>query len=251
MKVSIITSCYNRHSVVRKAIESVLAQDYPDIEYIVVDGNSTDGSMDIIHEYRDRISRIVCEPDNGMYEAINKGIRAATGDIVGLLHSDDCFYDPHTISEVVEAFKNSKAEMVYGNGLFVNERDTERIVRKWISGKYSRKAVGWGWLPLHPTVYMKRDCFEKVGMYDENYRIAADTDFLVRCLYNQHLKVHYLDRFIVKMRMGGLSTDPKLCRRKWSEDIKQYKANGIPPYPALTGKILSKIPQYIKAKIPW
>ena len=88
-------------------------------------------------------------------------------------------------------------------------------------------------------------------MYDESYRIAADTDFLVRCLYNQHLKVHYLDRFIVKMRMGGLSTDPKLCRRKWSEDIKQYKANGIPPYPALTGKILSKIPQYIKAKIPW
>lgn len=249
MKVSIITSCYNRCSVVRKAIESVLAQDYPDIEYIVVDGNSTDGSMEIINEYKDKINRIICESDNGMYEAINKGIKAATGDIVGLLHSDDFFYDQHTISEVVKTFENNKVDMVYGNGLYVNEKDTKCIVRKWISGKYKRKAIKWGWLPLHTTVYMKRDCFKKVGMYDEDYQIAADTDFLVRCLFIENLNVYYLNRYIVKMRMGGLSTNPKQCKRKWSEDIKLYKTNGIPPYPALAGKILMKIPQYIKAKM--
>lgn len=251
MKISIITTCYNRQSVIRRTIESVLAQDYPDIEYIVVDGNSTDGSMDIVHEYKDRISRIICEPDRGMYEAINKGIRTATGDVVGLMHSDDFFYDIHTVSDIAEAFKNSNADMIYGNGMYVDYDNTELIVRKWISGKYSCSKVKNGWLPLHPTVYIKRKKMMEKGLYDESYRIAADSELLVRYLHKRDLKVHYLDRFITMQRMGGLSTNPNLTKLKWSEDLKLYKEHGINPYWALRGKILSKIPQYIKAKMPW
>lgn len=249
MKISIITVCYNRETTIRQCIESVLAQDYTDIEYIVVDGASTDHSLNIIQEYKDKINRIVSEPDNGMYEAINKGIRMATGDVVGLIHADDCLYENHIVSDIAACFEKKDIDMVYGNGIFVDGKNTDRIVRKWISGKYRKSAVKWGWLPLHPTVYMKRCCFDKVGWYNESYQIAADTDFLVRCLYHEDFKVEYLNQYIVRMRMGGLSTDKKLCKLKWSEDIRQYKANGIAPIPALIGKISSKIPQYIRAKI--
>ncbi|MCD8182162.1 MAG: glycosyltransferase [Bacteroides sp.] len=138
MKVSIITSCFNREATIRQAIESVLAQDYPDLEYIVVDGASTDGSLKVIREYRDRISTLISEPDKGMYEAINKGIRAATGDIVGLVHSDDFLYDAHIISDIVERFEQTGADLVYGNGLFVDYTNTDKPVRNWISGNYRR-----------------------------------------------------------------------------------------------------------------
>ena len=161
MKVSIITSCYNREATIREAIESVLGQDYPNIEYIVVDGASKDNSLQVINEYKDRIATIISEPDKGMYEAINKGIRAVTGDIIGLVHSDDFFYSKDTISRIVSEFERTGADLVYGNGLFVSFEDTSRVVRNWISGKYSKGKVRRGWLPLHPTVYIRRECMEQ------------------------------------------------------------------------------------------
>lgn len=132
MKVTIITSCYNRVKTIRGCIESVLAQDYPDIEYIVVDGASTDGSMDVINEYKDRIAKIISEPDHGMYEAINKGLRAATGDIVGLVHSDDFLFSNHTVSNIVKRFEETHADFLYGDGLFVDAVNTQKVVRNWI-----------------------------------------------------------------------------------------------------------------------
>ena len=249
MRVSIITSCYNREKTIHEAIESVLTQDYPDIEYIVVDGASTDHSLQVINRYKDRITRIISEPDKGMYEAINKGIKLATGDLIGLVHSDDFLYDTHTISDMVEQFRKTKADIVYGNGLFVNPENTNKVVRNWISGSYHRWKVRWGWLPLHPTVYIKRSVMQQWGLYDESYKIGADSDLLVRYLYRaDNLRVAYLNRYIVRMRMGGLSTDPDKMKRKWAEDLRLYRANGFNPYISLCGKILSKIPQFITAK---
>ena len=150
MKVSIITTCYNREKTIRGAIESVLAQDYPHIEYIVVDGASKDGSLDVINEYRGKITKIVSEPDHGMYEAINKGIRMATGDVIGLVHSDDFLYDNHTISAIVDEFRKTNADFIYGDGIYVNAENTQKVVRNWIGGKYYRWKVRCGWLPLPP-----------------------------------------------------------------------------------------------------
>ena len=249
MKVSIITSCYNRKETVRGAIESVLAQDYPDIEYIIMDGLSNDGSMDIIDQYQGKVTKIVSEPDHGMYEAINKGIRMATGDIIGLVHSDDFLYDGHVISDVVKKFKESNADFVYGDGVFVDANDINKPVRNWIGGTYKSWKVRCGWLPLHPTCYIRRDVMIREGLYDQSFKIAADTDLLVRYLYKAHLKVVYLHRRIIRMRMGGLSTDSQKRRQMWDEDIRLYTAHGFRP--VILTKLLKmawKVPQFIEAK---
>lgn len=249
MKVSIITTCYNRAATIQGAIESVLAQDYPDIEYIIVDGLSNDGSMDVINGYKDRVAKIVSERDHGMYEAINKGIRMTTGDIIGLVHSDDLLYDNHVISDVVKMFDNTNAEFLYGDGVFVDANDINKPVRNWVGGTYHRWKVRCGWLPLHPTCYIKREVMMREGLYDESFKIAADTDLLVRYLYKAHLKVEYLPRRIIRMRMGGLSTDSQKRKQMWNEDIRLYTAHGFRP--VILTKLMKmswKVPQFIEAK---
>lgn len=248
MKVSIITSCYNRVNTIQGAIESVLAQDYPDIEYIIVDGLSNDGSMDVINQYKGKVAKIVSERDHGMYEAINKGIRLATGDIIGLVHSDDFLYDNHVISDIVKEFEETNADFVYGDGVFVNAADINKPVRNWIGGPYYRWKVACGWLPLHPTCYIRRDVMMREGLYDESFKIAADTDLLVRYLYMARLKVVYLKRKIIRMRMGGLSTDSEKRRLMWNEDIRLYKAHGFWATPVKIMKMMWKVPQFVEAK---
>lgn len=252
MKVSIITSCYNRVSTIRGAIESVLAQDFENIEYIIVDGASKDGSVDVIGEYRDRVAVIASEPDHGMYEAINKGIRMATGDVIGLVHSDDFLYDSHVISDVVRNFERTGADFIYGDGIFVDAENTDKPVRNWVGGDYHKWKVRCGWLPLHPTCYIRREVMMREGLYDESYKIAADSDFLVRYLYEADLKVHYMKRKIIRMRMGGLSTDSKKRRQMWDEDVKMYRSHGFSPIPAKIMKMMWKVPQFVEAKfIQW
>ena len=248
MKVTIITCCYNRANTIRGAIESVLAQDYPNIEYIVIDGASNDGSLEVINEYRDRISVIVSEPDHGMYEAINKGIRLATGDIVALVHSDYFLYDDHVVSDVVKEFERSQADFLYADGLFVDADNTDRVVRNWIGGNYKRGKVKFGWLPLHPTCYIKRSIIELLGQYDETYKMAADTDFLIRYLYEARLQVTYLHRYVVRMRMGGMSTDRSRMKAMWKEDIAIMRKHGFSPVPTKLMKMMWKVPQFISAK---
>lgn len=243
MKISIITTCYNRRATIGQAIESVLAQTHPDIEFIVVDGASRDGSLEVIRRYEGYISRIVSEPDRGMYEAINKGVRMATGEIVGLLHSDDFLFDRHVVADIATCFDRTGADLVYGNGLFVNAKDTEQVVRDWVSGPYRRWKVACGWLPLHPTVYIRREVMKKVGAYDEHYKIAADTDFLLRCLYEMRLRVAYLDRYVVRMRMGGLSTGKARRRQMWHEDVEIYRRHGFPGVLLKLMKMAWKVPQ--------
>lgn len=253
MRVSIITSCYNREATIRDAIRSVLAQDYPDIEYIIVDGASTDRSVDIIHEaFVGNESRVkfISEPDHGMYEAINKGIRMATGDVIGLVHSDDFLYDSHTISTVVSEMKATGCDFFYADGLFVDANDTGRVVRDWIGGAYSAWKVRHGWLPLHPTCYIRRDTMMRLGLYNETFKIAADTDLLVRYLIGGHLTVHYYHGYVIRMRMGGMSTDSAKRRSMWHEDLRVYRSHGF-GWLTLTKveKMLWKIPQFVKARL--
>lgn len=249
MKVSVITTCRNREATIRGCIESVLSQDWPDVEYIIIDGASTDGTMAIVNEYKDRVARIVSEPDGGMYEAINKGIRMATGDIIGLVHSDDFLYSPQTLSHIVDKMQSTGADMLYGDGLFVNSERTDCVVRKWIGGNYRLWKVRHGWLPLHPTCYIRRDVMMRKGLYNETYKIAADSDLLFRYLVSGDLSVAYLPEYIVRMRMGGLSTDSNRRRQMWREDIRMYGSHGMSPRLTKIEKMIWKVPQFIKAKL--
>lgn len=249
MRVSIITVCYNREDTIRDAIESVLSQNYKDIEYIIIDGASKDRTMSIVNEYRDRISKIVSEMDRGMYEAINKGIRLATGDIIGMVHSDDVLISPDTISHIVKRFEETNADLLYADGIYVDRKNTNKILRNWVGGDFSRKKIKWGWLPLHTTVYMKKSILLQYGLYDERFEISADTKLLIKYLYNENVKVTYLHEYVTKMRMGGLSTTGAHMSHVWAEDILLYRQYGF-KHPKLLKimKIAWKIPQYISAR---
>lgn len=262
MKVSIITSSFNRASTIEGAIKSVLEQDYPDIEYIIVDGASKDGSLDIIKKYENLAKtpefvnkhpkftfKYISEPDHSMYEGINKGLRMATGDLIGLVHTDDFLYSNHTIGDIVKEFEKTGADFVYGDGLYVNSNDTNKIIRNWIGGSYRLWKVRHGWLPLHPTCYIKREAMLKRGFYNETYKIAADSDLLFRYLLGGDLSVAYLHKYIVRMRMGGLSTDRAKRKQMWKEDIRMYRSHGLNPVITKIEKMLWKVPQFISAKI--
>jgi len=247
MRVSIITVCYNRAATLEKAILSALTQDYKDIEYIVIDGNSTDGTKAIIEKYTNRIAQYISEPDNGMYDAINKGLALATGDIVGLMHSDDEFYNNKAISKIVSAFQQSiDIEGVYGDGIYVSNDEEEKLIRNRIGGEFSIKKVENGWLPLHPTVYIKCALIKKYGDYNLHFKIASDTEFLLRYLYKYKIKMSYVNSYIVKMRMGGLSTSSSRALEVLKEDYKIYKFHGLWALKAIILKKSKTLIQYMK-----
>lgn len=246
MRITIITVCYNRKATIEKAIKSVLSQNYHDIEYIIIDGNSKDGTKDIIESYKDRISQYISEPDKGMYDAINKGLKLATGDVIGLMHSDDEFYDTKAISRIAARFNHDTTiEGIYGDGVYVTNDAEERLVRDRIGGVFSLKKVKGGWLPLHPTVYLKRSIMEKHGLYNLDFKIASDTEFLLRYLYKHKIKMSYIDKYIVKMRMGGMSTSFKTALEVLNEDYKIYKYHGLTAVQAVFLKKSIALKQYI------
>jgi glycosyltransferase involved in cell wall biosynthesis len=247
MRISIITICYNRKATIEQSIKSVLGQDYPNIEYVIIDGNSSDGTQGIIESYSDKVSKYVSEPDKGMYDAINKGLQLATGDVVGLMHSDDVFFDSMVVSKIAAKFKSeSETEGIYGNGIYVTNDAEEKLVRNRIGGAYSFDNLKSGWLPLHPTVYLKKSLIEKYGVYDLNFKIASDTEFLLRYLFKYKIKLSYLDDYIVKMRMGGLSTSYRRAFEVLKEDYKIYKFHNVNPISAVFKKKLQALVQYLK-----
>jgi glycosyltransferase involved in cell wall biosynthesis len=249
MRVSIITICYNREATIGKAIESVLKQDYLNIEYLVIDGNSNDGTKAIIQSYADKISTYISEPDKGMYDALNKGLQLATGDIIGLMHSDDEFYDLTVVSQIVAAFQNNpNTQGVYGDGIYVSNDVEERIIRDRIGGSFSLKKVQSGWLPLHPTVYLKRTVMEKYGFYNLDFKIASDTEFLLRYLYKYQIKMTYINSYFVKMRMGGLSTSYRRAFEVLVEDYNIYKFHGLFAFRVVFLKKMVALKQYLKIK---
>ena len=247
MKVTVITCCYNRAATICDTLESVLGQAWTDLEYIVVDGGSTDGSREIISSYRNRIDKVIFKEDHGMYEGINNGLREATGDIIALCHSDDVLYDPHTIESIVSVFEQQpQTEMVYADGIFVNEK-TGKAARVWKGGSNCRWRRACGWLPLHTTCYIRKEVYTRYGGYDESYRIAADTKFLVNVLYRQHITTTYLPRFVVRMRMGGASTDKNRRDDMWLEDLRVFREMGF-RFPVLMKimKMMWKPSQFVR-----
>lgn len=226
--MSIITVCFNSAATIREAIESVLAQDYPRIEYIVVDGGSTDGTTDIVREYGSRISILVSEPDRGIYDAMNKGIRLASGDIVGMLNSDDAYVDSHVVSDLLRAMEESGTDSVFADVLFVDPKNDRRVVRYYSSARWSPRKFRFGWMPAHPSLLVKRECYGRCGLFSLDYRIAADFEMLVRLLHRNGATYAYVARPVVKMRHGGASTRGALRSLRVNREIvKACRANGI------------------------
>jgi glycosyltransferase involved in cell wall biosynthesis len=250
MKVTIITICFNRIQTIEKSIQSVLSLDYTDIEYIVIDGNSTDGTQKIIEKYQNQIAHYISEPDQGMYDAINKGLALATGEVVGLMHSDDEFYDSLVVSKIVSAFNASKEiDGVYGDGVYISNDDDEKIIRNRVGGRFSISKIKRGWLPLHPTVYLRRSIIKKYGNYNLGFKIASDTEFLLRYLFKHQVNMNYVNSYFVKMRIGGLSTSRSRAIQVLNEDYRIYKFHGLPGFKTVLLKKMSALVQYSRSKI--
>ncbi|MBL7893458.1 MAG: glycosyltransferase [Bacteroidia bacterium] len=248
MKVSIITTCKNSESTIEDTIRSVLSQDHPNIEYIIIDGGSTDGTLEIINKYHDRISILISEPDAGFYHAINKGISLATGDIIGNLNSDDFYPSQNIISQVVSAFSNNAIEAVYGDLHYVDKNNTHKIIRNWQAGQYKEGLFLKGWMPPHPTFFVKKDIYKKYGVFNTELKSAADYEIMLRFIHKHKIKIAYLPQVLVKMRVGGKSNVTVINRIKANlEDRKAWKANGLRPrFLTLFLKPLLKLSQYWK-----
>ncbi|NQV53712.1 MAG: glycosyltransferase [Flavobacteriales bacterium] len=230
MKISVITSAFNSVETIRDTLDSVRQQDYPNIEYIIVDGASEDGTMDVVAEYHDIVSISISEPDGGIYEALNKGIALATGDVVGFLHSDDLFADPSVLSKIAQAFESSGTDAVYGDLDYVQRADPKQVHRKWRSKPFDPALFYKGWMPAHPTFYLKRFHYENHGGYDTSFRQSADYELMLRMLLKQKLNAVYIPELLVKMRVGGASNVTLSNRWKANqEDARAWKKNGLKP----------------------
>jgi glycosyltransferase involved in cell wall biosynthesis len=246
MKVSIITVTYNSSKTIEQTVQSVIEQTYPNIEYIIVDGLSTDSTLQIIDRYKNKISKLVSEKDNGIYDALNKGIALATGDVIGILHSDDFYIHKNVIEKVVSTFAKRDSDAVYADLYYVGETNTNKIIRKWRSGNYSDGMFVNGWMPPHPTFFVKRSCYEKFGKFNLEFKSAADYELMLRFIHKNKIKVAYLPEFIVKMRVGGKSNE-SIKNRLFAnyEDRKAWEVNGLKPrFYTLYLKPLRKILQF-------
>lgn len=228
MKVSIITATYNSASTIRDTLESVNAQTYPNIEHIIVDGNSKDNTLELVKQYGKRVTKIISEPDKGIYDAMNKGIKPATGDVIGILNSDDFFTSNDVISAIVFAFENNDIDAVYGDVHYVNPENLNKCIRYYSSAVFKPSLFKFGIMPAHPSFYVKRSCYEKYGLYSLDYKIASDFDLLIRFLYTHKIKYWYLKKDFVTMRTGGESTrnlNNRMLINK--EDLKACRKYGI------------------------
>ena len=205
MKVSIITVCYNAEKTIEKTINSVLSQSYKNIEFIIIDGNSKDNTMKIVSRYKDSIAKIISENDNGIYDAMNKGINIATGEIIGILNADDTYFDKNVVKRKILVFKdNEKVSGCYSNLIYVTNFNN-KIIRKWNSEVFSINKIKYGWTIPHPTLFLKKKVYENYGMYDQNYGNAADYEYILKISLNKKIYLKHIDFFSVKMLTGGAS----------------------------------------------
>lgn len=245
VKISLVTVSRNAVATIQRCLDSVFMQNYPDLEYIVMDGNSDDGTWETILKNVAAIHFFKSEPDDGIYDAINKGIKIATGDIVGILNADDYFVNDGVLNAIAECFEENTPDVVYANLEYVSARG--KVVRKWRTGNYERNQFNYGWMPPHPTFYARRALFEEFGFYREDYGSAADYELMLRFMYVHALKVRYLDRVIVRMTTGGVSNrDVRNRLLAWQFDFNAMKKNHIRiPLLAIVFKPLRKIFQFI------
>lgn len=256
MKISIITATYNSAAHIAGCLASVNKQTYKNIEHIIIDGASTDNTLEIIKAtipkgQANRVAKIISESDNGIYDALNKGIRLATGDIIGFLHADDTFASPTTLQHVAGTFSplagnKEGASGIYGHLVFVNNEN--KVLRTWHSKPFNRANVHYGWAPPHPTLFLKKEVYQKHGPFDTSFRIAGDYDFMLRIMRDEELNFQLLPEVITRMQLGGASTgNLKSQLKKTREDMKALRNNGFKmPLFTLGAKKIRKIPQWLK-----
>lgn len=246
MKVTLITVTYNSARYLEDCILSVMNQHYKNIEHIIIDGGSTDGTLEIINKYNEHITKWISEKDRGMYEAINKGLKIATGDVIGILNSDDILASEDVISEIVQCFNDKKVDSVYGDLVYVEQDNSQKVIRYWKGSSYKRYRFNYGWMPAHPTFYIRRHLVNELGGYESHYYTAADYEFMARYLYRFRISSFYLPKLIAKMRIGGQSNRNLKSRlRANRRDYLAMKKNKIPlPFIVSILKPLIKIHQY-------
>lgn len=246
MKISLITVVYNGETFLQECFNSVFAQTYPEVEYVVIDGGSTDQTLDIIQENRSGIDYYISENDNGLYDAINKGIQQSTGDVIGILNADDMFASDNVLATIASAFKGQPTiDGVYGDLNYVHPV-TNKIIRAWKSRQASNADIKKGWMPAHPTLYLKRSLFEKNGNYSLDLGTTADYDLILRYFYTHKIKAVYLPVLMVNMRAGGVSNQSVMSRiSAFVNDYKALKINKVPnPFFVILSKKLSKLKQF-------
>ena len=246
MKVSIITIAYNSAETIEDTIKSIITQDYSNIEYIIIDGGSTDKTLSIVDKFKDSITTIISEPDKGIYDAMNKGVQNATGDIVGILNSDDIYANKKVVTHIVKAIGNK--DSIYADLVYVDRANTDKITRYWKSGKYRKGIFKKGWMPPHPTFFIKKSCYDQYGIYNLQLKSAADYELMLRMLHKHNISVAYLPEVITKMRVGGQSNITVLNRFKANtEDRLAWTINNLKPGRlTLTMKPILKLSQFFK-----
>ena len=245
LNVSIITVCYNSAKTIVDTIRSVNTQTYPNIEHIFVDGLSLDNTVELIRLNSNRNNLIISEKDEGLYDAINKGISNAGGDVIGILHSDDFFNSPDIILDLVTKIQKENLDAIYGDLQYVNETNTNKTVRYWKSCKFTPRLIQKGWMPAHPTLFLKKEVFKTHGLYDLKFTISSDYDFMLRVLKDDTIKFGYLPRVITNMRIGGASNkNLKNITTKMIEDYRAIRKNKIGGVFTLILKNTSKIKQF-------
>lgn len=243
MKISVITSVFNNEDQIKRTLDSIRGQDYESIETIVIDGGSTDQTLSILKNHQNQIDHLVSEPDQGVYDALNKGIQLASGDVIGFLHSDDYFAHSKVISKIASLLSTSQMDGVYSD---LNYMKDEKVFRHWKSRPFQPSLIRSGWMPPHPTLYLKKSVYEQIGGFDLQYKIAADYDFILRVFQNPNLKFAYLPEVTVAMSVGGMSNRSlKNIIQKSTEDYQILSRHQLSPLSTLVKKNLSKIRQFL------
>lgn len=251
MKVSIITAVLNNKELIEACMQSVLAQTYRNIEYIIIDGGSADGTLEVIKKHENKIAKWISEPDKGIYDALNKGIRLAQGEIIGFLHADDVYADDKAIEKVADIFTKYNVDSCYGDLLYVDKNNPEKIIRYWKSDPYKEGLFRKGWMPPHPTFFVKRKIYGKYGSFNADFKIAADYELMLRFLEKHKISAFYIPEVLIKMRIGGASN--RSLRNliiKTTEDYKAWKVNNLNKcFYTIPFKNLSKIPQFFRKSV--
>lgn len=246
MKISIITPTYNSARTISRTIESIISQNYTDLEYIVVDGWSTDGTDNVVLSYKDKLNiKFVSEKDNGIYDAMNKGIKMATGDIIGILNSDDFYNDISVLSDVIKSFEDTKIDAVYGDITYFRS-DINKVTRYWKAGEYRESKLNNGWVIPHPSLFLRKSVYDKCGFFNISFGIAADYEFILRIIKIYKINVKYIPRVFIRMYAGGTSS---IKKRGWKELKRAWFVNGLKaPSLFVLRRIFFKLSQYLFLK---
>jgi glycosyltransferase len=245
IKLSIITATWNSSKTVAATMESLAQQTFQNYESIIVDGLSSDDTLDVVRRSGVKVGKIISERDKGIYDALNKGIAAAQGEYVGFLHSDDVLASPTSLERLVDCINQTRPDAVYADLQYVDKEDVQKVIRYWKSGSYNRNRLKNGWMPPHPTFYMRRNLYSELGGFNLNYKISADYDSLMRYLWVNNVGLEYLPEVLIKMRIGGASNRSlSNIIRKSKEDFAVMKEYSMPVFRAILGKNLSKLPQF-------